>query len=263
MATEFTKFPELPLELQRKIWRLCTMEDRVMELDCPDSEHIMTKCVMKLTSHANAQQPAYSLKAKVFEQKPDWEDPCLLQNPWFNPGKDILHLNWDPDHAEGCYISDDDRPHRTLIAYAKIARGGSFMAGSCAPFREDTGGPGGERSVDNFLLIEQMNGFKVCLTVMTIHATVKQVVDAQLFGSSAAPVQLVDTSDRETIRRMYELWFTTFLDDAKLKDFEPEEIFEEMILTPMTSRLVSANGMRGMNVIGSCTNGPKNVAMGL
>ncbi|KAF7950810.1 uncharacterized protein EAE97_002362 [Botrytis byssoidea] len=266
MATEFTKFPELPLELQRKIWRFCTMEDRVMELDCPDSEHIRTKCVMKLTSHANAQQPAYSLvcheardaalidaghlwnlhklwKAKVFEQKPDWEDPCLLQNPWFNPGKDILHLNWDPDHAEGCYISDDDRPHRTLIAYAKIARGGSFMAALVHRFVKIPAGleasdrwfftqPRIDEIKDNFPLIEQMNGFKVCLTVITIHATAKQVVDAQLFGSSAAPVQLVDTSDQETIRRMYELWFTTFLDDAMLKDPEPAEIFEEMILTP-------------------------------
>lgn len=152
MATEFTKFPELPLELQRKIWRFYATEDRVMEFDCPDNRHSSTKCVMKLTSHANAQQPAYSLvchetrdaalkdgrhlwnlhklwKAKGFEQKPDWEeDPCLLRNPWFNPGKDILHLNWDPNHADAYDIDDDDSPHRTLIAYAKIARGGSFMA---------------------------------------------------------------------------------------------------------------------------------------
>ncbi|KAI9645024.1 hypothetical protein NHQ30_007063 [Ciborinia camelliae] len=31
---------------------------------------------------------------------------------------------------------------------------------------------------------------------------------------------------------MYELWWSTFHDDAKLKDAEPEKIFEEMILTP-------------------------------
>ncbi|THV46624.1 hypothetical protein BGAL_0372g00150 [Botrytis galanthina] len=267
MATEFTKFPELPLELQRKIWRFCAMEDRVMEFDCPDSEDSSTKCIMKLTSHANAQQPAYSLvcheardaalkdgghlwnlhklwKAKGFEQKPDWEeDPCLLRNPWFNPGKDILHLNWEPDHADCWALSDDGSPHRTLIAYAKMARGGSFMAALVHRFRKIPTGLGLDvhwfltepRIHDtkrNFPLIQQMNGFKVCLTVMIIHATAKQVVDAQLFGSAAAPVQLVDTSDRETIRRMYDLWLTTFLDDAKLKDPEPEGRFEEMILTP-------------------------------
>ncbi|KAF7936241.1 uncharacterized protein EAE98_002460 [Botrytis deweyae] len=264
MATKFTKFPELPLELQRKIWRFCVMEDRVMELDCPDADNMSTKCIMKSTSHANAQQPAYSLvcheardaafqdgghlwnlyklwKAKGFDQKPDWEDPCLLQNPWFNPGKDILHLNWRPGHAEGWGISSDDSPHRTLIAYAKTARGGSFMADLVADFIKPAVGMEGIRicarpSIGeikrNFPLIEQMNGFKVCLTVITIHATAKQVVDAQLFGSSAAPVQLVETSDRETIRCMYKLWLTTFLDDAKLKDPEPEKIFEEMIFTP-------------------------------
>ncbi|TGO25118.1 hypothetical protein BPAE_0087g00250 [Botrytis paeoniae] len=139
-------------------------------------------------------------------------------------------------HAEGCDISDDYSPHRTLIAYAKIARGGSFMANLVQPFERVgywfTSQPAIHETEDSFPLIEQMNGFKVCLAVITIHATAKQIVDARLFGSLAALVQLVKTSDRETIRRMYELWFTTFLDDAKLKDPEPEKLSEEMILTP-------------------------------
>ncbi|TEY49969.1 hypothetical protein BOTCAL_0280g00130 [Botryotinia calthae] len=261
MATEFTKFPKLPLELKRQIWRACATEGRVMELDSLDPYCIEngTDCVAKSTSNANAQQPAYSLvcreardaafkdggyfwnihklwKAKGIAAEPNWHDPSLLKNPWFNPGKDTLHLNWDENHVELWSMDVNDGPLQMLIAYAQIARGGSFMTSLVQPFKKDytcyTSQPHIDDIRDNFSFLEHMNGFKVCLTVIIIHATAKEVVDAQLFGSLAAPVQLVETSDRKTIRRMYELWLTSFFDDAKLKDPEPEKQFEEMILTP-------------------------------
>lgn len=259
MATEFTKFPDLPLELRRKIWGFCATQGRVMELDCPNRRILDMQCVMGWSSHANALQPAFSLacreareaalweggylsnlyklwEAKGFEQEPTWDDPFVLENPWFCPKEDTVHLNWDEDHADFCQITDCDNPIPILIAYAKVARGGSFMAGLVQPFEKEYtyfgGHPWSKNLGKNLSLIENLNDFKVCLSVITIHATAKQAVKARLFGSLATPVQLVETSDRETIRRMYELWFTTFFHDVKLKDSEPEELFEEMILTP-------------------------------
>lgn len=70
--------------------------------------------------------------------------------------------------------------------------------------------------------------------IIDIHTTDTRAIDSQLFGSLAAPIQLIDTSDREIIRRIYNLWWTTFYseDNPKFKDTEPKEIFEEMILAP-------------------------------
>ncbi|KAF7951705.1 hypothetical protein EAE96_007004 [Botrytis aclada] len=261
MATEFTKFPKLPLELQRKIWEFCIPDARVLELDRPDNRIIKTKCGIEWTSAANALQPAFTLacreacnvafkkggflwtshklwKAKGFEQESTLDGGARpLRNPWFCPEKDIVHLNWDEDYVDPYDPSEGVDPILMLIAYAKIARGGSFMASLVLPFQKEYEYHDGHPLMMNYFektfpLIEYLNDFKVCLAVITIHASAKQVISARLFGSLTAPVQLVGTSDRETIRRMYELWFTTFLDDAKLKDPEPEKLFEEMILTP-------------------------------
>ncbi|KAF5867483.1 uncharacterized protein Bfra_010457 [Botrytis fragariae] len=197
-----------------------------MELDCPDPEVMRTKCVMKLTSNANAQQPAYSLvchEARDAALKDDWEDPNLLNNPWFNPGKDIMHLNGDQSDAEDYEISSDQIPHQTLIAYAKIARGGSFMATLVHPFEKPGYFFSSQPLIDevkgNFPLIEQMNGFKVCLTVITIHATTIQVVERSAvweFGGAGPTRRTLGSRGHSSY----------------LKDSEPVEIFEEMIPTP-------------------------------
>ncbi|ESZ94752.1 hypothetical protein SBOR_4864 [Sclerotinia borealis F-4128] len=216
MATEFHNFPNLPTELRRKIWSFCIPDGRVMELDCPSREIFETRCVMGWTSIANALQPAFSLvcresrdvaftnggflwdlhkscKDKGFEQDPIWNDMSLLDNPWFYPETDTVHLNWDEEYAATYDVNDDPFPPSSRIPSS--LGGGSFMAELMHPFQKEykyrSGRPMLLDNAHNFPLREHMDEFKVCLIVINIHATATQAVDAK-----------------------------------------PEEIFEEMILTP-------------------------------
>ncbi|KAF7853638.1 hypothetical protein EAF04_010629 [Stromatinia cepivora] len=263
MATDFPKFSLLPTEMRRKIWSFCMPESCVFEFDIPHEYLVGTICETALTSIANAKPPIFSQvcreshdvafteggfltellalrKAKGFEELPEFDDVSAvagIDNPWFCPKTDIVHLNWRQVYNP--LFDSDHNPIPALVAHARISQGGSIMAEVVMSFQEEytydsSGHPerlSFDESYDNFTL-ESLNGFKICLLTINIHSTDIQVVDSGLFGSLAAPIQLVDPMDRETIRRMYELWCTTFHDDPKLKDPEPEKIFEEMILTP-------------------------------
>jgi hypothetical protein len=264
MATEFTKFLALPPELRRKIWSFCMPEGRVFELDYSHPHVLRTICSTALTSTVNARPPFISqvcresrdvafteggflsdirdrFKAKGLAQLPIFNhDACAIQeidNPWFCPRTDTVHLNWDSIY--GGQFNSYHNPIPALLAHARIAQGGSIQADQVLSFEKQYeysfGHPhalGYQHSNEELPPLECLDGFKVCLFAINIHTTDARVVDSGLFGSLATPIQLVDTSDRKTIRRMYQLWWTTFEDNPKLKDAEPEELFEEMILTP-------------------------------
>ncbi|KAJ8060914.1 hypothetical protein OCU04_009994 [Sclerotinia nivalis] len=273
MATDFPKFSLLPTELRRKIWSFCMPENRVLEFDFPQMDILETTCTTSLTSIANAKPPIFSQvcreahdvafteggflwdlpnlrKAKGLEELPEDDLDLIaeINNPWFCPKTDTVHLHWQQSYQE--LYDSDNKPFPALVAHAGISQGGSIMADVVLPFQDEftydcSGHPRGimydywgfPRGIDfdgmtEALALERLSGFKTCLFVVIIHSTDTRVVDSGLFGSLAAPIQLVDAMDRETIRRMYELWWTTFDDDSKLKDSEPEKIFEEMVYTP-------------------------------
>ncbi|KAF7854742.1 hypothetical protein EAF04_010310 [Stromatinia cepivora] len=265
MATEFTNFPTLPSELRRKIWSFCMPEGRVFEFDLPHAHVIGTTCSASITSIVNARPPSISqvcresrdvafteggflsdihdrFKARGLPELPDFDEGDEhvvneIDNPWFCPKTDTVHLNWD-DSYTGLFDSEHN-PIPVLIAHARIAQGGSIRADQLLSFEKEYPNMNGHpRDLQythwsqKLLPLECLNRFKVCILIINIHTTDTRVVDSGLFGSLATPIQLVNTSDRETIHRMYKLWWTTFRDEPRLKDSEPEEIFEEMILTP-------------------------------
>ncbi|PQE24231.1 hypothetical protein CJF31_00002457 [Rutstroemia sp. NJR-2017a BVV2] len=265
MATEFTKFPALPPELRRRIWRFCMPEGRVLEFDYPHPYIIATKCTVGITSKVNARPPSITrvchesrdvafteggflsdvqarLKARGVREPEMWYKYGYtiqqMDDPWFCPKTDTVHLHWDVGY-DGIFGTDCHQVP-ALVAHARAAQGGSIRADLLLSFEKEYstfldkphrldyyGWP-----IEGLPPVERLDGFKVCLSIINIHTTDARVIESGLFGGLETPIQLVDASDRKTIRRMYQLWWTTFEDNPKLKDPEPEELFEEMILTP-------------------------------
>jgi hypothetical protein len=257
MATEFIYFERLPTEVRYKIWEFCIPDHRIMELDFFDREIIGTSCRTGHTSYINAMQPTFSkvchesrkvafeqgdfqwepLEAKLFSNLPIFNAMNAIRNPWFFPRTDIVHLSWDPSYTP-LYCTHPE-PIPVLIALSKMAQGVSIMAKLLVSFKEVYTYPlrHPKTYYKQLQLLEQLKDYKVCIRVINIHATDKLVIDSGLFGGLASPVQLIHTSDHKTIRRMYDLWRSSFSEDDDSdgpleRDTEPEKAFHEMIHTP-------------------------------
>lgn len=55
-AQSFPLFPQLPVELQRRIWELC-LPARIVELDLQGTDIVPTSCSLQSTSQINSRIP--------------------------------------------------------------------------------------------------------------------------------------------------------------------------------------------------------------
>ncbi|PQE29782.1 Glycoside catalytic domain protein [Rutstroemia sp. NJR-2017a WRK4] len=231
MATTFTYFPRLPVELRRKVWNFCIPEGRVMEFDRPDPDDLGNTCEIWPTSHDNEKQPCLSRicresrevayekggflrTMKQFETLREYGAFNKSQNPWFYPKTDIVHLNWD--YCYEASWSSNRNPVPYFLMLARGAQGASIMAPLLQSFERIYGYVSGHPiglDHESLSYLDGMNEYRVTLLVVNIHATEAQVMESGLFESLASPIQLVDTSDDATIQRMYKLWRSTFQDD--------------------------------------------------
>lgn len=233
MATEFTFFPRLPLELRRYVWELAVPRHRVLELDAPCAPLLASCCDMRFTTRRNAQPPAIArvchearqvamregsfLKdLKLGDVDPD-AAPRLdifnkLSNPWFYPHGDIVHLNWQPEYSEASSL-DETSPIPYIKQLARNAKCDvSIMADVLVPFPDDpcrlkkTGEPTMPQGFrETFRALESLDRCLVCLMTVSIHCTPEQVASSGLFEGGASPVQLVNADDHNTIGRMSQL----------------------------------------------------------
>jgi hypothetical protein len=258
MATTFTCFPRLPLELRRKIWAFCIPDGRVMEFDRPDPITMGNTCEGWPTSCNNAEQPYFSRVCresrevafekgnflwdmKQFESQQEYNAFNKMYNPWFYPETDTVHLNWDRNYEPNWCSNENPVPHFLMLA--KGAQGASITSLLVQPFEfnEDYKYMNGHpRDLDDESLsyLSGMDAYKVTILHVNIHATEAQVIESGLFESLAAPIQLVNTSDEATIQRMYKLWRSTFRDDEYNHDdisgkrhAELKYVSEEMVFS--------------------------------
>jgi hypothetical protein len=202
-----------------------------MEFDCLDPADIGNTCETWSTSYDNAKQPCLSRicresreiafekggflwTMKQFESLQEYGAFNKLHNPWFYPGTDIVHLNWDPCYEPNWCSNKSPVPYFLMLARA--AQGASIMAPLLQCFEKIYGYVSGHPiglDHESLAYLGGMNEYKVSLLAVSIHATEAQVIESGLFENLAAPIQLIDTSDEATIHRMYKLWRSTFQDD--------------------------------------------------
>ncbi|KAM7193106.1 hypothetical protein V8F33_007978 [Rhypophila sp. PSN 637] len=234
----FPQFRRLPAEIRIKIWKLC-LPGRVTEFDRPPKRALYTKDPLtgkisncKLVSATDiihsppliaqvcyesrdiALQNGFKM-GDLFDELKDeypnfkpsgWPDRA---NAWFQPDRDILHLNWTNYPEKSNPLSDfaflvGEGEVNGLDTRPSIMTDLLFNGGYYHDPRSVLSGPG---TADN---IEELPNFGECWVVITtINLRIPLQVARQsgLFGLLGdAPIQLVDPTDLETIVAFFRLY---------------------------------------------------------
>ncbi|KAK1833994.1 hypothetical protein QBC39DRAFT_36302 [Podospora conica] len=233
----FHLFPLLPLEIRWVIWEFC-LPNRVVELDFPywgigDPNHPRL-CEFVTTSTTNSCPPVISRVCREARQValrngcngglpgPLDDNPSYYYyiNPWIQPRRDILHLNWTPrsepilDRAltnSNYFDVPEDRPIRLLRSLQERVHAPaiSISANLIMPFSEKTRYVSSEHLEDakvNWDLCCS-NEFMVVLEVVTLHIRPDVATLSGLFGVAGDErIQLVDPDDWATMTEYLTLW---------------------------------------------------------
>ena len=120
-AQPFPLFPQLPVELQRRIWELC-LPARIVELDLQGAGIVPTSCILQSTSQINRRIPLalricresrsvalLTGATKLYDDDckhsdaPKWEALNDIRDLWVTPLTDVLHLNCNYPYDGGWY----------------------------------------------------------------------------------------------------------------------------------------------------------------
>lgn len=235
----FPQFSRLPTELRRRVWQLCIPARRTIEIDMPPETDLLSDipiccCNPGHTTRRNAAVPPFAQACREareaaleeggrlllpsdqdLDRVPNQHANAAFQNPWFWPGRDVVHLNWDP-RCSGWYDMDEV-PLPFLLRCAREAAGCSVMCRlfGWPPLDHHTAGrrliPRGRsrRSRVRTEVVEHLgaqSAWSVCLMTVIIHTPSDVVRDSDLFDGGASPIQLVPVSDLQTISAMHRLW---------------------------------------------------------
>lgn len=150
---------------------------------------------------------------------PNHHANALLQNPWFWPARDTVHLNSDP---QGLGWSErDELPLPLLLRSAQGAASCSLMSQLLGwPPLDDVVNEGGRLSGRFWMRrvlaearvlghLTYQSAYSVCLMTVKIHAPDRVVQESGLFDRGASPVQLISTSDLQTFSAMHRLWVSS------------------------------------------------------
>ena len=218
-ATSFHCFPQLPKELRRLIWREC-LPRRVLELDRPRPDVIFqdlpkelrgtVHCELVSTTGHNSIPPlitrvCFEAREVAFETgrlidfRHLWDGSNVnicgtgppMFSSWFDPGRDAIHLNWDPVYEAEWMTTCEDPIPVLLSLGAKAARGASL------PWETAVS------SDDSIELLKQAGqSYMLCVhRPISIHAPREDAVQSGLFGLLGEErVVLVDAADDARIR---------------------------------------------------------------
>lgn len=204
VASQFTCFPQLPLEVRRTIWKACKPSTRVMEFNIPNRDGLggQSICRLDATSNRNGRPPAFSRVCREAREVA-CEEGCFMWNaaelsglrgiaekdnfnPWFFPHSDIIHLN-SPDP----FISEGANIHSKLSAFLALKPKAISISFALELFFKSWPGETG-KSVRLFNSLETQQEYLMVVKTITIHATDEQAIASGLFECLEAPVQLVD-----------------------------------------------------------------------
>ncbi|KAK4211464.1 hypothetical protein QBC37DRAFT_402433 [Rhypophila decipiens] len=237
----FPKFRRLPAEIRIKIWKLC-LPGRVTELDRPPQRALYTKDPLtgKISNcrlvYATSVIQAPPLIAQVcYESReialengfrmddlyvnelkrsyrdfspPDWSGRA---NAWFQPDRDILHLNWtkytdQPNPLSEFVFLVDEGYANDLDKRPSIMTDLLFDGGYYHDPRSPLSGPGTADNIAELSLLCR-GQCRVVITTINIHIPLQVARQSGLFGLLCeAPIQLVDPTDLETIVAFFRLY---------------------------------------------------------
>lgn len=243
---DITLFFKLPAELRRRVWQLCIPAGRTVEIDMPSDPDLLSDSSICCRSpeHAtrrNAEIHPFTQACREAREVALEEGGRLLlppdqdlgrvpnrrvntafQNPWFWPGRDIVHLNWDPRCSE--WYDMCEMPFDFLMRCAEDAAGWSVMSRLlCSPPIDHDASrrpaPRGRMRTSRMQAevlrhLGSQTAWIVCLMTIIIHAPSHAVQDSALFNGGANPIQLVPMSDSHTFAAMHCLWESS-LDQEK------------------------------------------------
>lgn len=235
---DFPLFSKLPAELRRRVWQLCIPVGRTVEIDMPpdpdlSSDSSICCCSPEHATRRNAEIPPFTQACREAREvaleeggrlllSPDQDlervpNRCVntaFQNPWFWPGRDNVHLNWDPRCSQ--WYDMYEMPIPFLMRCAEDAAGWSVMSrllGS-PPIDHDESrrlSPRGRMRTTRIQAevldhLASQDAWTVCLMTFIIHAFSHAVQDSDLFDGGASPIQLVPISDLQTFTTMHRVW---------------------------------------------------------
>ncbi|KAJ0115646.1 Glycoside catalytic domain protein [Diaporthe amygdali] len=242
-TTDFPLFPKLPAELRRRVWQLCIPTTRTVEISMPPNpdmvdDRCICYCRPEDTTRRNAAAPSFTQSCREayevaleeggrlllpseqdVKRLPNHHASALLQNPWFWPARDTVHLNSDP---QGLGWSErNELPLPLLLRSVQGAARCSLMSQLLGwPPLDDVVNEGGRLSgrfwmrralVEARVLghLRYQSAYSVCLMTVKIHARSHVVQESGLFEGGASPLQLVPTSDLQTFSAMHRLWVSS------------------------------------------------------
>ena len=245
-AQSFTLFPQLPVELQRRIWELC-LPARIVELDRSISEYVTTSCSMYNTSHINSRIPIAVQICKesrsvallagfkeiydgnfVDSDAPGWKAMNSIKDLWITPSIDVLHLN-----HESCYNCGGGHPSGNPLRFLLwLGRrlGHSTRMSIVAPLVLAFNDYQGAEFMDTFdenldLLTEAGGPYLTTLFVVSLHPGLDAALRKEggmLFGLLGEEcVKLVEAGDKTALQAYYNLWAA-----GPVEDREPTKFFD-------------------------------------
>ncbi|OBT56504.1 hypothetical protein VE04_03151 [Pseudogymnoascus sp. 24MN13] len=251
-AQSFTLFPQLPVELQRRIWELC-LPARIVELDRPITENVTTPCSMYNTSQFNSRIPIAVQICKesrsvallagfkqiydgnfVDSDAPGWKAMNSIKDLWVTPSVDVLHLNYG-----NCYDVGRDHPSDNPLQFLLWLRrrlGHSTRISIVAPlvlaFNDYQGAEFmttyEDKNLD--LLTEAGGSYLTTLCVVSLHLSLDAALRKEggmLFGRLGEErVKLVRAGDKTALKAYYKLWAA-----GPRKALEPVMFFELALVT--------------------------------
>ncbi|KAJ5248885.1 hypothetical protein N7468_000336 [Penicillium chermesinum] len=216
VSDEFHFFPCLPPELRRMVWRFC-LPSRVCEIDAPydqcafEENHVYgPPCELQTSTLQNSRPPVitrvcHESRAVAFETgcqlnasyghgAPDGFEYRRAITTWFDPSRDVIHLNWTPIYEVeffGCYTGE---PLALLAWYAaRFDLRPSFMCASIGKFEH--------LNPDQISALKQRPNWLVVMRTIIVHCDYKSARESGLFGLLGdARIQIVDVADQARVR---------------------------------------------------------------
>lgn len=219
---DFPLFSKLPAELRRRVWQLCIPVGRTVEIDMPpdpdlSSDSSICCCSPEHATRRNAEIPPFTQACREarevaleeggrlllppdqdLERVPHRRVNTAFQNPWFWPGRDIVHLNWDPRCSQ--WYDMYEMPIPFLMRCAEDAAGWSFMSRllCSSPIDHDKG---------------RRLSLRIRMRTSRIQAEVLHHLASQ--DTCKICLMLVPMSDSHTFTAMHRLWASSLYQEKR------------------------------------------------
>ncbi|KFY84540.1 hypothetical protein V500_09225 [Pseudogymnoascus sp. VKM F-4518 (FW-2643)] len=245
-AQSFPLFPQLPVELQRRIWELC-LPARIVELDLQGAGIVPTSCILQSTSQANSRIPlalricresrSVALLAgasKLYDDDckhsdaPKWEALNDIRDLWVTPPTDVLHLNCNYPYDGGWY----NFCGKPLLLLLWLARQNchytcmSIVAPLVLGFDRYEGAEFMGGFDENFEVLAEAGGpYLTTLCVVSLHPGLDAALwkeGGMLFGRLGEErLKLVEAGDETALQAYHNLWAA-----GPVEDREPAQFFD-------------------------------------